>query len=194
MKSLGDTDGTRISIQRLVDLEAAGIPAATLLEGVARIFRETAATWPANPDDARAFQELWLDQYICHERDLVWLATPADRPQTIVGYLVGCKINPARSSRFATLAYFAVFAEHCAAYPAHLHINVTATHRNRRIGERLVESLCAQLAGDQLPGVHVVTARDQRNVEFYKRLGFVELASTPRSKTEVLFLARRLTK
>lgn len=179
-----------VRIARLVDLEAEGVDGNALLAGVARIFRDTAARWPDDAAAARAFQELWLDQYIRHDRDLVWLAVLAGAPATAVGYLVGCRIDPAPSPRFVALSYFQTFSALTAVYPAHLHINVDAAHRGRHVGERLVEAFCAQLRGEHAGGVHVVTGRDQRNVGFYKRLGFRECAATPRGGTEVLFLAR----
>ncbi len=186
----GETVPVRVA--RLVDLENEGIDAGPLLAGVSRIFRDTAARWPDDLAAAHAFQDLWLDQFVRHERDLVWLALADDAPAGVAGYLVGCRIDPAQSSRFSALGYFQTFASLTAVYPAHLHINVDAAHRGSRIGERLVEAFCAQLSTEPIGGVHVVTGRDQRNVAFYKRLGFRELAATPRGGTEVLFLARSI--
>ena len=186
----------RIEIARLVALEAAGVDAAKLADGIDRIFRETAARWPDDTAAAQAFKYLWLDQYLEHERELafvaMWGASPDARDASVAGYLVGCRVNPAKSSRFAELGYFGTFSGLCRAYPAHLHVNVDASHRGRRVGEQLVEALCAMLANEGVPGVHVVTGREQRNVGFYKRLGFGELGCTPRGATEVLFLGRRL--
>lgn len=179
-----------VRIARLVDLEAEGVDDGSLLTGVASIFRETAARWPDNDVAARAFQDLWLDQYIRHERELVWLAVPERSPATVAGYLVGCRIDPALSPRFETLTYFQAFAQFTKVYPAHLHTNVTALYRNRRVGERLVEAFCAQLRSERMGGVHVVTGRNQRNVPFYTRLGFRECAAAPRGGAEVLFMAR----
>jgi GNAT superfamily N-acetyltransferase len=185
-----------IQIRRLVDLEAKGIDRAAVYGGVVKIFRATAAKWPTDADAARAFQDLWLDQYLSHERDLAFvaLATSADpTAPEVVGYLVGCRINPAVSPRFARLGYFQVFASACAAFPAHLHVNLDAAYRGRAIGAQLVEALCAQLCAEHCPGVHVVTGRDMRNTSFYQRLGFTEQARTARGATEVVLLGRRLT-
>ena len=178
-----------VNIHRLVDLEASGYGGAELRRGIERIFRAAAARWPDDPAAAQAFQDLWLDQYLQHERELAYVAMAAGE---VAGYLVGCRIDPAISTRFKALSYFQTFAAQCAAFPAHLHINVDAANRGRHIGEGLVETFCQQLEADGIAGVHVVTSRDQRNVGFYKRLGFVELAFTPRGGTEALFLARRL--
>ena len=184
-----------ITLRRLIDLEAAGYDSAALVAGITAIFRATAAKWPDDPAAAQAFQTLWLDQYLNHERELVYLAVEEGagaKALHVAGYLVGCRINPALSQRFVSLAYFQSFAAHCATHPAHLHINLDAGYRNQGIGAQLVEALCAQLKREGIAGVHVVTARDQRNAGFYTRLGFRELASAPRGSTEALFLARSL--
>ena len=182
-----------IRVQRLVDLECAADDRNDVLAGIRRIFRTTAARWPSEPDAARAFQDLWLDQYLRHERDLVFAAVGgSDQTPVVVGYLVGCKLNPALSERFAALGYLQNFASECARFPAHLHVNIDDGFRGRGIGERLIEALCERLRAHDVAGVHVVTGRDQRNVGFYTRIGFSELARTPRGQTEMLFLARKL--
>jgi ribosomal protein S18 acetylase RimI-like enzyme len=179
-----------IEIQSLTALEHAGHSSAALRAGIVNIFRATAATWPSDDNDARAFQHLWLDQYLKHERDLVFVAHANG---TIVGYLVGCQINPASSPRFQTLNYFQTFAPYCTAYPAHLHVNLDAAIRGQAVGARLIEAFCARLRADQCPGVHVVTGATMRNVSFYQRLGFREIARAPRGISAVLFLGRDLT-
>ena len=95
-----------IAIARLIDLEASGVGPDALVDAIVRIFRATAARWPAEPAAARSFQHLWLDQYLQHERDLALLAfRPAGVPHEVevVGYVVGCRIDPATSPRFAAL-------------------------------------------------------------------------------------------
>ena len=188
----GGTPSDGVRLGRLVDLEADGADGNALIAGMIEIFRATAAKWPADPDAARAFQDLWFGQYIVHERDLVFLGTEA-RTGAVAGYLVGCRIDPAQSPRFASLAYFKVFASLCERYPAHLHINIADGFRSRGLGARLIDAFRSILAAEKIGGMHVVTARDQRNLAFYKKLGFQELASTPRGTTDVLFLARSTT-
>jgi GNAT superfamily N-acetyltransferase len=177
------------SIHRLEDFEAAGCAKTTLIAQIVQIFRDSAVRWPNDAVAARVFQTLWLDQYIEHEPELVYVAL---REGSVVGYLVGCRINPAISPRFSALAYFQDFFAECGQFPAHLHINVTRSHRGSRIGERLIEAICAQFALESVPGVHVVTGSDQRNVGFYTRLGFLPQAVSHRGKAEVVFLGRRL--
>jgi GNAT superfamily N-acetyltransferase len=184
-----------VVLQRLVDLEAAGADAALLRAGMVRIFRATAARWPDDAAAAAAFQQLWLDQYLDHERELVTLALARAPPLTesdVLGYLVACRIDPATSMRFVALSYFQDFAALTQTFPAHLHINLDARARGQRIGAHLVEDVCNRLGHEGVRGIHVVTGRDQRNVSFYTRLGFSERARAPRGTTDVLFLARSL--
>jgi GNAT superfamily N-acetyltransferase len=184
-----------VVLQRLVDLQAAGADAALLRAGIVRIFRATAAQWPDDAAAAATFQQLWLDQYLDHERELVTLALARAPPLTesdVLGYLVACRIDPATSMRFAALSYFQDFAALTRNFPAHLHINLDARARGQSIGAHLVEDVCDRLAREGVRGIHVVTGRDQRNVSFYTRLGFSERARAPRGTTDVLFLARSL--
>jgi GNAT superfamily N-acetyltransferase len=182
-----------VVLRRLADLEAAGVDAALLRSAIERIFRATAARWPDDAAAAAVFQQLWLDQYLKHERDLVTLALARAMPASesdVLGYIVACRIDPAVSARFAALSYFRDFSAFTREFPAHLHINLDARVRGQGVGARMVEDLCARLAREGGRGIHVVTGREQRNVSFYTRLGFTERARAPRGQTEVLLLAR----
>ena len=186
---------SQIRIARLVELEAAGWDRVLLKSGIDAIFRATAARWPDDPAAAQAFQQLWLDQYFDHERELLFVAHRADAAReapSVVGYLAGCTVNPSTSPRFAKLDYFRAFAAQCAAYPAHLHVNVDAEFRGAGLGAALVEALSDRLTADGISGVHVVTGRTQRNVRFYQRLGFRAQAAAPRGTGDVVFLGRKL--
>ena len=111
----------------------------------------------------------------------------------VVGYLVGCLEDPARTPRFADIGYFRELAPLTARFPAHLHINLTAACRSHGIGARLIAAFCAHAATRGARGVHVVTGRHQRNVRFYVRMGFLWRGSvgagTPR---ELVLLGREL--
>ena len=79
-----------------------------------------------------------------------------------------------------------------ARYPAHLHINVAAGARSRGIGERLIEAFEHHATANGAPGVHIVTGAGMRNVGFYDRLGFREVARTRRGAGTVVMLAKAL--
>jgi GNAT superfamily N-acetyltransferase len=151
------------------------------------IFYETAPRAPADSAARAAFYDVWLGQYLRHEPELAHVALSDGH---IVGYLVGCHTNPAVSPRFASLAYFQTFAAACARYPAHLHINLTEAARGSGTGARLIAACVADAAAAGLPGVHVVTSSSARNVGFYTRNGFAEVAATERGGGRVVFLGR----
>lgn len=68
-----------------------------------------------------------------------------------------------------------------AAYPAHLHIDLLPRAQRQGWGRRLVSALCAALAAQGVPGVHLGYDPANTNARaFYDRLGFKELpGSTP---------------
>ena len=159
-----------------------------LIPEIDAVFFESSGTKSFADDAERAaFRERWLGRYLKLEPQWAYLAIASD--ESVAGYLVGSIGAPAR---IGDAGFFQDFAPFTADYPAHLHVNLDADYRGRRIGERLVETLCRALADEGIPGIHVVTGREQRNVGFYQRLGFSELARTPRGGTEVLCLGRRL--
>ena len=78
-------------------------------------------------------------------------------------------------------------------FPAHLHINLAAEYRSIGIGGRLVAAFADQARSLGAPGVHVVTGAASRNVGFYRRQGFVELARSRTSSRDVVCLGQELT-
>ena len=138
-----------------------------------------------------AFRERWLGRYLEHYRENFFLAI--DPRGRIAGYLAGCLVDPSRQGLFADIAYFAEIADLTRDYPAHLHINVDASWRNRGIGALLIEAFCAHAAKAGAPGVHVVTGAHSRNGPFYARNGFRRLRSLLWNGAEIVCLGRRLS-
>lgn len=60
------------------------------------------------------------------------------------------------------------------AFPAHLHVNVREGERGAGAGRRLIDEFSRRLAAEGVSGIHLVCAPPP--VEFYRRLGFMELA------------------
>lgn len=160
------------------------------LPAVDAIFFDTAATKTFPSPEARAaFRGRWLGRYLEHDAGLVWLAISQGE---LAGYLVGCLEDPARTARFADIAYFTTFASTTARYPAHLHINLDARWRSAGVGSRLVAAFVSDVQAAGLPGVHVVTGAGMRNVGFYTRNGFAEVARTPWNGRDIVMLGRKL--
>jgi GNAT superfamily N-acetyltransferase len=145
----------------------------------------------ASPHERATFRERWLGRYLRGGTDVVLVAE--DRQGTVAGYLVGALGNPAEQDRFADIGYFrAEFGALCRRYPAHLHINLAPAFRSRGIGARLIAAFAVRAAQAGSPGMHVVTARDARNVRFYARCGLTERGLAPWNGREVAFLAKPL--
>ncbi len=167
-----------------------------LIAGIEAVFFETAGTQAFQDAATReAFRDRWLGRYLSSDPDHVWLALTAEG--AIAGYLVGCLDDPALTPRFADIGYFQSIAHLTWLYPAHLHINLSARYRSDGTGSRLIEAFVATAARAGSPGLHVVTGAGMRNVGFYGRNGFLEVArfswppSPPRER-ELVMLARRL--
>ena len=162
-----------------------------LLAQVDAIFFETAPLAPQTRPERGAFRERWLGRYLADRGDVVLLAMTAEG--RVAGYLVGALENPATQERFADISYFRThFAELCRRFPAHLHINLSESWRNRGIGAALVEAFAEVAARAGAPGMHIVTGRGMRNVRFYERCGFRELGAAERNGGASVFLAREL--
>jgi GNAT superfamily N-acetyltransferase len=174
-----------IKVQRWVDLpDRAAAEAA-----ITTIFFETSATQSFADEAAKtAFRERWLGRYLTHDGEHVSVAL--DEAGRIIGYLVGALDDPARAQRFGDLGFMQSFAALTALYPAHLHVNLTASARGKRVGEHLVAQFVDDVRAAQVPGVHVVTGRGVRNVGFYNRLGFEERGSLPTANGAMVFLGR----
>jgi GNAT superfamily N-acetyltransferase len=155
------------------------------------IFFEASGRTFASSKERAAFRERWLGRYLRGGSDVVLVAE--DRNGAVAGYLVGALEDPATQDRFADIGYFrGAFRALCRRYPAHLHINLAPAYRSRGIGARLIAGFATRTAEAGVPGVHVVTARDARNVRFYARCGFVELAAAPWNDRQVVFLGKPL--
>jgi GNAT superfamily N-acetyltransferase len=155
------------------------------------IFVETAGTREFATDEARAaYHWRWLGQYVAHYPEWVYLAL--DNHDTLIGYLIGCLDDPARTPAFDAIGYLKDFADLTLHYPAHLHINLTAAARGHGIGTALIAAFAKDAAAAGSPGLHVVTGADQRNVGFYEGNGFHEAGRTDWHGKPLLFLGRKL--
>ncbi len=153
-------------------------------------FASSATSSFASDADKAAFRERWFGSYLFGNPEETFIAL--DTFGRGVGYIVGALDDPAQDPRYGDLAYLSRFAALTALYPAHLHINVAAQYRSMGIGERLVDAFLAHARGRGIPGVHVVTGEGMRNVGFYSRLGFEQLAASPWNGRTVVMLARRI--
>lgn len=158
---------------------------------IRRIFFEASGTKSFASEAARdTFFERWLGRYLVHDRKHVLVALNGEGE--VLGYLVGCLDDPARTKRFGDIGYFAEFALLTARYPAHLHVNLDVQARGAGVGSLLVQAFCEQVAEAGLPGVHVVTGQGARNAGFYHRLGFFQRGTAVFNGHGIVFLGRDL--
>ena len=191
-----DQTGTSVQILRLTDLVSDLAVPLDIIAQIDAIFFQTASRTFADPDQRARFRHLWLGQYLEHDADKVHVAVHRNSSGKIrvLGYLVGCWENPLTSPRFASLPFFRDFTAQCHAFPGQLHVNLDAEARSRGIGRQLVDAFAAQSKAAGVPGIHVVTGHNARNVQFYQRAGFTKQATTGWGGTDVVFLGRPLLK
>ena len=167
-----------------------------LLPAIDAVFFEASSIKTFADEGARAsFRHRWLGLYLDIWPEFVLLAreaTSAGVGGAVAGYLVGCPTDPAMDRRFDDIGYFRSFAAACAAYPAHLHINLAPGYRGRGIGGALVDAFAAQAHRAGASGVHIVTSKDARNVRFYRSCRFDVIDEAPWRAGAVVFMGRRL--
>lgn len=153
-----------------------------LIPEIDAIFFEASNTKTfAGEAERAAFRERWLGKYLASEPQFAYVALARDG--TPAGYLVGSALEPMGFEAFANAAW---------EYPAHLHVNLAPQFRNRGIGGRLIAAFATDALRAGAAGMHVVTSADSRNVAFYTRNGFAEIARASIGGRELLFLGRKL--
>jgi GNAT superfamily N-acetyltransferase len=157
------------------------------------IFFDSSGTKTFASDTVRtAFRERWLGRYFRFDPQWAYLARSAGGE--VVGYLVGCLDDPARTARFDDIPVLQDFKTLTPDYPAHLHVNCAALWRSKGVGAMLVERFAADAAAAGAPGVHIVTGEGLRNVRFYERIGFVLKGSATFNGKTVVLLGRDLAR
>jgi GNAT superfamily N-acetyltransferase len=168
----------------------------SLLPRVEEIFFTSSAVQNFADEQRRErFKVRWLGRYLEHYLGSFFVALAPDAnnaKDAVVGYLAGCLEDPTRNPLFADLGYYQAFGSYCAAYPAHLHINVDAAVRNLGVGAALIAAIAAQVSQRRLPGLHLVTNEGARNIRFYERNGFRLLATMRWNDAPVVFMGREL--
>jgi GNAT superfamily N-acetyltransferase len=181
------TPSTQVTIRRWTNVA----DQRRLIPEIDKVFFEASGTKIfAGAADRAAFRERWLGRYLSQEPDWAYVALDGDA--TVAGYLVGSIEDPAASDRFADIGYVKDFRGLSARYPAHLHVNLAPRYRNHGIGGDLVAVFATDAARAGVPGMHVVTGMASRNVRFYIRIGFHELARSRLNGHDVVMLGRRL--
>jgi GNAT superfamily N-acetyltransferase len=177
------------SVQVVPYAAVAADPAASA--AIDDIFFTSSITQSFADAEARAvFRERWLGRFLQHVPESCFVAIADGGPP--VGYICGSLLDPARDPRFSDQPHFAAFAAVTPAYPAQLHINVTAKARSTGVGRRLLDAYVAHARANAVPGVHAISARGARNLAFYAANGFPQVAAASINGRELVFLGRKL--
>ena len=179
-----------------LDAEISVLPYATVASAavdraIDEVFFQSSGTQVFASEAARAaFRQRWLGRYLQGAAQHAFVAITDDGEA--VGYLVGGIVDPALDEASREIGYFRVLADVTALYPAHLHVNLAASYRNRGIGERLVEAFSGHASRHGARGVHIVTGTTARTVGFYRRCGFHEVREFDWSGRPLVMLGRKL--
>ncbi len=153
-------------------------------------FLSTARRNFATEQEKQDFLARWTGYYRESEPEGVFLAMAADG--RVAGYLTGCADSKSASRLYRDIPSYSLFEDCFEAFPAHFHINCHPDFRNQGIGTRLVEAYLAQCTRAGLPGVHVVTVPQARNVAFYHRCGMNFSVARGWHGQQLLFLGAQL--
>lgn len=172
---------------------SASDPACTdaVLHGIDEVFVLTSATQSFDDADARRrFHERWLGRYLSHWPDWCFAALKPDG--VVAGYIAGCPEDPSRSAKFPDHRYYAMFADACGRYPAHLHIDVRPGFQGAGVGSVLMAAFAARCAEAGIAGLHAVTADGHENNGFFEAQGFHAEARAAWNDRALVFYARNL--
>lgn len=141
---------------------------AKYLEEVREIFFESSTKKEfKSSEEKEVFFYKYVGFYLKHYPELA-LVYVADR---VLGYVLG---SPGSSEieLNSIQPHLRIFAKEFPKYPAHLHINCHYESRGKGVGGQLIQSFEELLKARKIRGLHIMTAPDAMNKNFYKKLGF----------------------
>jgi GNAT superfamily N-acetyltransferase len=139
----------------------------TRLKDLEEIFFLTSKVPLKTEEDKKFLFQRYAEPYIENWPDYVFFACDEKTGRTM-GYLLGCTeakhaeaiISPLQKS-------YELFGDLHKKYPAHLHINIHPDFQGHGVGTFLVQEFIVELKKLGSRGVHILTAPDERNVNFY---------------------------
>ena len=121
----------------------------------------------ADERERAAWSDAWLGPY--RRSFSRWIYVARVEEGTVAGYLTGCPDS--RLFQGKMLPGMEVFEDLHPRFPAHFHINCHPDWRSQGVGSALV-SHWLEAVSSEAEGVHIITAADARNREFYRKNGF----------------------
>lgn len=116
-----------------------------------------------------AYSALWLGRYLTHFPE--WTLIAIGDAGMLLGYLAGSPVSnepPLSGPGY----YDQIAGERLRAFPAHCHVNVRRSARNRQIGRTLTGAFQARCRQAGLPGSHIVTSADSGASRFFEKAGY----------------------
>ncbi|NDF15858.1 N-acetyltransferase [bacterium] len=168
--------------------EAGSGERSTWIDGAREIFIETRGRNVfSSREEEQAFEWRYFGVYNTRPE---WFFV-ALRGDSVLGYLAGTPET--LPVHFELNPYLRAFEKEIRIrFPAHLHINLSATARGSGIGSLLVESFAKRLMQWSIPGIHIVTAAGERNAGFYQKNRFREIQRSARGTPTLLLMGRPL--
>lgn len=141
---------------------------AKYLDEVREIFFESSTRKEfKSPEEKEAFFYKYVGFYLKHYPELALVyVTPK-----VLGYVLGCP-ESGESELSSIQPHLKIFEKEFPKYPAHLHINCHYESRGQGVGGKLIHSFEELLKARKIRGLHIMTAPDAANKNFYKKLGF----------------------
>lgn len=129
----------------------------------------------------REFQNKYLNYYIeTYPKDCFI----AREGQQVLAYILCCPDTLRDSFLLSVHPHLKLFEEYYKEYPAHLHINASPVSRGKGVGSQLIQALLSHLS----VSIHLITAEGERNIQFYLKNDFKELAKKEFKGAKLLLL------
>lgn len=142
---------------------------------------------PAHKD---SFFERWLGVYLRMYPDQFFLALDDSEEKKLLGYLCYHTQSPLPGPHQhpGTDCFVDLYRD----YPVHLHINCHQMARGQGVGQALIEKLFERIHELKLPGVHLITSPEQRNVQFYHKLGFDQVVDREHGQMTLRWMGKKI--
>ena len=151
--------------------------------------------YPLNKEnDIKLLHLLCLEYYINEEPDNCFVAV--DEEDNAVGYIICAADYDKYKKTFKEkylpkvreISYFAYIKKHLEfiidskvkkTYPAHMHIDIFASHQKKGLGHKLVDAVVNNLKEKQVKGLFLRCVKtNEKGMNFYKKYGFTLLGTT----------------
>lgn len=110
-----------------------------------------------------------------------------------LGYICGVTDSIKATELFELLSHYKMFEDLYAKFPAHLHINLSPESTGLGLGSILISEFEKRLVKLNILGVHLITGPDSRNVNFYRKNGYLYDEKRSFNDSSLLFLGKNLT-